>query len=341
VLHLDVKPSNVLIAENGRVVLADFGPAGTHAGVAALAEAGIVLGSARYVAPERLFDGFSDERSDLWSLGATLYHAVEGRSPFRRDSVDDTLRAVDEGRPDLPERAGPLTPVLLGLLRRNPAERMAAAEVRARLRRIAPASRRTTTVRAGVAMGVAAAVIAFGSVAFATQRSGADRAGPISAPAQAAASSVVPAPPSVALPAGYSWRTDHGDGFRVAVPRGWEPVGTDSGLEFVGPDGQPVLNVALWTARGDLVPALIADEKQERPPGYLRVRIVTVAQPPGAEWEYTFQDPQTGAMRALRQIVTVGGRSYRVDWRAPAADWAAALPALFSVLPTIGPAPGA
>src|SRR4051794_13428531 len=137
VLHLDVKPSNVLIAEDGRVVLTDFGPAGTRAGVTALADAGIILGSPKYVAPERLFDGRSDERSDLWSLGATLYHAVEGRTPFKRATVDDTLRAADTGHRDPPDRAGPLTPVLLGLLRREPAERMPAAEVRSRLRRIA------------------------------------------------------------------------------------------------------------------------------------------------------------------------------------------------------------
>jgi hypothetical protein len=333
VLHLDVKPSNVLIAEDGRVVLADFGPAGTHAGVAALAEVGIVLGSAKYVAPERLFDGVSDERSDRWSLGATLYHAVEGRTPFKRGTVDDTLRAADQGRPDPPERAGPLTPVLLGLLRRDPAERMPAAELRSRLRRIAPVSRRTIAVRSGTAVAAAVAVIAVGGVAFATQRSG----GPGTSPSSAAAQVAAPATP----PAGYTWWTGPGGGFRVAVPRGWRPMRSADGLVCTAPGGQPVLDVAPWTGRGDLVPALIDAERQARPPGYLRVRIGTVADPPGALWEYTYQDPRAGAMRARRQIVTVGGRSYRVDWRAPAADWAADLPTLVTVLPTVGPAPGA
>ena len=341
VLHLDVKPSNVLIAEDGRVVLADFGPAGTHAGVAALAEAGIVLGSAKYVAPERLFDGVSDERSDRWSLGATLYHAVEGRTPFKRATVDEALRAADQGHPDPPELAGPLAPVLLGLLRRDPAERMPAAEVRTRLRRIAPATRRAAALRTGIAVAAAVAVIAFGGVAVATQRSGPDRVAPSSAPAQVAASSAALAASPAALPSGYSWRTGPGGAFRVAVPNGWRTVRSGAGLVCTAPGGQPVLGVAPWTAPGDLVPALVAAERQARPPGYLRIRIGTVAEPPGAVWEYTFQDPRAGPMRALRQIVTVGGRSFRLDWRAPAAEWAADLPMLVTVLPTIGPVPGA
>jgi hypothetical protein len=341
VLHLDVKPSNVLIAEDGRVVLADFGPAGTHAGVAALAEAGIVLGSAKYVAPERLFDGHSDERSDLWSLGATLYHAVEGRTPFKRPSVDDMLRAADEGQPDPTKLAGPLTPVLLGLLRRDPADRLPAAEVRAQLRRVAPATRRTTALRSGTAVAAAAVVIAFGGVAFATQRSGGDQAAPSSAPAPAVASSVAPATLSAAAPAGYLWWTGPGNGFRVALPSGWRPTRSGTGLVCTAPGGQPVLGVAPWTGKGDLVPALLAEEATARPPGYRRTGIGPSPDRPGAVWEYTYQDPRIGAMRVRRQIVTVGGRSYRVDWRAPAADWAADLSTLLTLLPTVGPAPGA
>ena len=120
-LHLDVKPGNVLIADDGRVVLTDFGPAVTVDGIRALAAAGIILGSPKYLAPERLTGGVASPESDLWSLGATLYHAVEGRPPYVRATTVDTLLALAEGPPDPPVRAGPLTRVIESLLRHDPA----------------------------------------------------------------------------------------------------------------------------------------------------------------------------------------------------------------------------
>ncbi|MBB2941362.1 hypothetical protein FB565_001066 [Actinoplanes lutulentus] len=137
VLHLDVKPGNVLIGDDGRVVLTDFGPAVTSAGIQALTEAGVVLGSPKYIAPERLFEHTSTVASDLWSLGATLYHAVEGRPPYLRSSTTGVLRALADTEPDPPRQAGPLTPLLTGLLRRDPATRLGVHEVEAKLRKVA------------------------------------------------------------------------------------------------------------------------------------------------------------------------------------------------------------
>lgn len=154
VLHLDVKPSNVLIGDDGRVVLADFGPAVTDESLRALSEAGIVLGSPKYIAPERLSGGVSTPQADLWSLGATLYHAVEGRPPYLRDSVAETLAAVAGSAPDPARRAGPLAGVLAGLLRHDPAERLAPSEVEAQLRPVA--ARRTPPTAATVPAGAAA-----------------------------------------------------------------------------------------------------------------------------------------------------------------------------------------
>jgi hypothetical protein len=142
VLHLDVKPGNVLIGDDGRVILTDFGPAVTSAGIQALTEAGVVLGSPKYIAPERLFEHTSTVASDLWSLGATLYHAVEGRPPYLRPSTTGVLRALADTEPEPPRQAGPLTPVLTGLLRRDPATRLGIAEVEARLRKVAGVKRR-------------------------------------------------------------------------------------------------------------------------------------------------------------------------------------------------------
>ncbi|MEQ8142098.1 serine/threonine-protein kinase [Streptomyces sp. OP7] len=127
VLHRDVKPANVLIANDGRVVLTDFGIA-TVEGSSALTMTGEVVGSPEFLAPERALGRTPGPESDLWSLGVLLYAAVEGRSPFRQDTPLSTLRAiVDEALPP-PRRAGPLGPVIEGLLRKDPAGRLAAAQ---------------------------------------------------------------------------------------------------------------------------------------------------------------------------------------------------------------------
>ncbi|CAL9411057.1 Serine_threonine-protein kinase PknD [Streptomyces sp. enrichment culture] len=133
VLHRDVKPANVLIANDGRVVLTDFGIAMVE-GSSALTMTGEVVGSPEFLAPERALGRTPGPESDLWSLGVLLYAAVEGNSPFRQDTPLSTLRAiVDEELPP-PRRAGPLTPVLEGLLRKDPARRLPAERAQQDLR---------------------------------------------------------------------------------------------------------------------------------------------------------------------------------------------------------------
>ncbi|MFD8791067.1 protein kinase domain-containing protein [Streptomyces vinaceus] len=134
--HRDVKPANVLLAADGRVVLSDFGIAMVE-GSTALTMTGEVVGSPEYLPPERALGRPSAPESDLWSLGVMLYAAVEGISPFRQDSALSTLRAVVDEEPPVPTRAGPLAPVIAGLLRKEPAERTPAAEVAEALRNIA------------------------------------------------------------------------------------------------------------------------------------------------------------------------------------------------------------
>ncbi|MGW4801091.1 serine/threonine-protein kinase [Nonomuraea sp. NPDC004297] len=126
VLHRDVKPENVLLADDGRVVLTDFGIASmeTEAGLTAT---GGLVGTPAYMPPERLNGDPARPESDLWSLGATLYAAVEGRPPFKRDSWAATVAAVLRDKPEPPARAGVLEPVIMGLLHRDPAARMPAA----------------------------------------------------------------------------------------------------------------------------------------------------------------------------------------------------------------------
>ncbi|MGO4633671.1 serine/threonine-protein kinase [Streptomyces sp. 2RAF24] len=133
VLHRDVKPANVLLANDGRVVLTDFGIAAV-AGTSPLTMTGELIGSPEYLAPERAMGRTPGLAADLWSLGVLLYAAVEGASPFRRDTALDTLRAVVDEEPVPPERAGPLAPVIEGLLRKDPEQRMSAEEAEERLR---------------------------------------------------------------------------------------------------------------------------------------------------------------------------------------------------------------
>ncbi|WP_435796122.1 protein kinase domain-containing protein [Micromonospora arida] len=124
VLHRDIKPQNVLVAHDGRVMLTDFGLATFDGGDGAMTRPGMVFGSPQYVAPERAAEGVSTVAADLWSLGATLHAAVEGQSPYARSTAMATLSALAAGPPDPAPHAGALAPVLDGLLRRDPRDRL-------------------------------------------------------------------------------------------------------------------------------------------------------------------------------------------------------------------------
>jgi hypothetical protein len=139
VLHLDVKPHNVLLAEDGRVVLGDFGLAVTRDPDGGREP--VVMGSPYYVAPERISPGGrAGPATDLWSLGATLYAATEGRPPFGRSRTDASLLAVLYDEPHPFRYPGPLTPVLLDLLAKGRDQRPKPADLERRLRQIAEAT---------------------------------------------------------------------------------------------------------------------------------------------------------------------------------------------------------
>ncbi|WP_420168025.1 protein kinase domain-containing protein [Streptomyces violaceoruber] len=127
VLHRDVKPGNVLLARDGQVLLTDFGIAAIE-GDSTITRTGELVGSIDYLAPERVRGGDPGPASDLWSLGATLYTAVEGTSPFRRTSPISTMQAVVTDEPPAPVNAGPLGPVITALLRKDPDDRPTAAQ---------------------------------------------------------------------------------------------------------------------------------------------------------------------------------------------------------------------
>ncbi|MEU3570986.1 serine/threonine-protein kinase, partial [Kitasatospora sp. NPDC036755] len=138
IVHRDVKPSNIMLADDGGVLLADFGIAKNHAGTV-LTTTGSVVGSLDYIAPERLAHEPDTPAVDLFSLGATLYEAVEGVSPFRRETAATTIAAIALAIVPPLQRAGRLAPLITALLSRNPAGRPDAATALAMLEGSGPA----------------------------------------------------------------------------------------------------------------------------------------------------------------------------------------------------------
>ncbi len=131
ITHRDIKPANILL-EGGRAVLTDFGIAAVE-GDATLTATGMIMGTPAFMAPEQVRGLPATAESDLWSLGATLYAAVEGRAPFTATTPSAVLVAVATEDPAPAVHAGPLAPALAGLLRRDPAERLTTDQLQARL----------------------------------------------------------------------------------------------------------------------------------------------------------------------------------------------------------------
>ncbi|MCL7424365.1 serine/threonine-protein kinase [Streptomyces sp. YS415] len=132
ILHRDVKPSNVLIAEDGRVVLTDFGIAQVE-GDPSITSTGMLVGAPSYISPERARGHKPGPAADLWSLGGLLYAAVEGVPPYDKGSAIATLTAVMTEPLEEPKNAGPLRDVIYGLLTKDPATRLDDAGARSML----------------------------------------------------------------------------------------------------------------------------------------------------------------------------------------------------------------
>jgi eukaryotic-like serine/threonine-protein kinase len=135
IVHRDVKPGNVMLAPDGTARLTDFGIARVQ-GDPKLTSTGLIVGSPAYMAPEQAAGQAAGPPADMWALGATLYFAVEGVSPFERGGSIATLTAVVNEEPRPPRRAGPLAPVIAALLSKSPAARPSAQGLRHQLEQV-------------------------------------------------------------------------------------------------------------------------------------------------------------------------------------------------------------
>jgi predicted Ser/Thr protein kinase len=360
VLHGDVKPHNVLLADDGRVMLTDFG-------LATVDKSGPdpTLGSPHYLAPERIRGGISGPEADLWSLGATLHAAVEGRSPFARPTPVSSLHVVLTEPPDPPAKRGPLTPIIERLLAKDPAERLTAAEAEPMLRRVADRTmgifpvpimdgRRRLARSTRIAVAVSALLL-IGTTGTALARDAVSAGPPTSAaPTEAprapaicddevtAGSLVAPSGLAMAyVPAGWLWHSDP-LGFGLALPQGWTREADGDAACFrdpessrslrVRPDG-PVTNDPVAQLRIEERAALAAGTL----PGYQFIGMASLdLKSGGADWEYTWQ-PTSGPRRHERLLLLrmTADRAYSLQWTTPNRPDAADDPLLDLILASL------
>jgi eukaryotic-like serine/threonine-protein kinase len=251
VLHRDVKPSNVLLCDDERAVLTDFGIA-TFQGDPRLTQTGMVMGSPGYTAPERIRGGPATPASDLWSLGATLFTAVEGHGPFeQRGGAITTMSAIIHEDPPLCTSAGPLGGVIAALLRREPSGRPDATTASRLIADMLPLLRDEPAIEATVESSAESAGRWAGGGAAAPEQS----ASPAAPPHSSVAPPSSAPPPSLARSADGSqdppqqvWQESLAQGSSSQVPSASEiPEGSATERAHAG-SRTPMSSVAVGTA---------------------------------------------------------------------------------------------
>jgi serine/threonine protein kinase len=147
IVHGDVKPGNIHLCGRDRVVLADFGI--SHWTGEVQPDSDVIIGSPSYMSPERIHSNDSGPASDVFSLGATLYAAAEGRSPFDNSSPVASLSAVLHDPPRPFQQAGPLGAVIGAMLAKDPGQRLCLDQARSELRAVLQEQRRRMPAAVG------------------------------------------------------------------------------------------------------------------------------------------------------------------------------------------------
>lgn len=289
IVHRDVKPANVMVGKDDTVKLADFGIASVK-GDPRLTASGMILGSPGYMAPEQAQEAIATAASDIWSLGATLYLAIEGRGPFDKGQPIPTLTAVISDEPKFTARSGGLRTAIEACLSKDPADRPTTVQLRRMLQAVgrpetAAASSPATSPAAptpaptapsaihpagadtslrwwshprGWILGVLALAVVGGiSVAALTDSTprkpeDAGNAGGNAAADAGNAGNRKEAAGSV--PEGWTSYTDESTGYLIGYPDGWEIEtgnGTARSVDFVDPDTGAYLRVDWTDTPGD------------------------------------------------------------------------------------------
>ena len=355
VLHRDVKPANILIGPDGRVVLTDFGIA-RAADSPTLTASGALVGSPSYIAPERARGGRSIAAGDLWGLGVSLYAAVEGHPPFERNAPLATLTAVVVDEPEEAVHAGPLWPVISGLLRKDPGERLDVAQAEQLLREVAgrdeaatasdpavpaepaAAARRPRWPR-GPAIGLAALVVVAAAVtalALALTSSPGHPAGSPGVSSRSASSSPSGSPAGSPnggsaghgpLPAGY-YRFTNSTGFSIGVPNDWQISHVGHYVYVTDPSNSGIF---LLIDQSDTPnPNPLANWEQQAAnrastyPDYHLIRLESVSYPQAekaADWEFTYVRDGIPVHILNRNVLANAQHAYALYWSTPESDW--------------------
>lgn len=343
IVHRDVKPANVMIEPDGRARLTDFGIASVQ-GDPRLTQTGVLIGSPHFMAPERATGAPAGPASDVWSLGATLYYAVEGTRPFDGEGAVATLSAVVSTEPAPPERAGPLAALIVSLLDKDPGTRPRLDEVRAALQQVAadslaagrdppPAAPRrdVTQARRGrrrrrriwlaaalaalLAMSLAAAAL------LARREAGRRPAGPRPGAR----------PSAPAIPPGWQTYRDPEIGYVLRYPPGWQVVErTSFRIDFVDAVTRTYLRVEWTRSPGPSARAAwesLSDTFAATRAGYELIGITDTSftgSDEAALWEYTYLEGGAD-LHAYNLGFVLHGYGFALNLQAHEEHWERAL----------------
>ncbi|MEV4564020.1 serine/threonine-protein kinase [Nonomuraea sp. NPDC049419] len=358
ILHRDVKPSNILLADDGRAVLMDFGIA-TVEGDVSLTSTGMVTGSPSFLAPERVRAENAGPASDLWSLGATLYACMVGRSPFERGDPMATLNALLSEEPDYRRIPPIMHPILKGLLRKEPQDRVDAEEADRLLAAIIAAKPATADLDPperkgqgpGRALLAAAATVVLvltgGAVAYFRTASPAEGTPRATAQPAAATKPITPTATPTATPSATPTPTPSAtrraplvrvwksrDGWAILRPTGWRGALGEAYTEWTRRDRNAHLGVE--AVYGQLDPHQLMRDSQETFRQNARTvvnrgqRTVNHKGVKAVEWEFTWiagQDNDAPWVRPgaryheIRRAVATDEAAYVLSWTVAEEQW--------------------